>query len=86
MVKRIKIRTKKRKKKESRKLSKLRAYGEAIQFDSSSTYEVPEGLTVGKPFKTLSLGQVSSRMSGDAIGKEIDETLISDVKHLFHGT
>ena len=83
MVKRIKIRTKKRKKKESPKLSKLRAYGEAIQFDSSSTYEVPEGLTVGKPFKTLSLGQVSSRMSGDAIGKEIDETLISELVRVF---
>ena len=61
----------------------LRAYGEAIQLSESSSYEVPEGLTVGKPFKTLSLGQVSSRMSGDAIGKEIDETLISELVRVF---
>lgn len=61
----------------------LRAYGEAIQLAESSSYEVPEGLTVGKPFKTLSLGQVSSRMSGDAIGKEIDESLISELVRVF---
>jgi len=61
----------------------LRAYGEAIQLSESNAYEVPEGLTIGKPFKTLSLGQVSSRMSGDAIGKEIDQNLISELVRVF---
>jgi len=83
VVKRIKIKTKKRKKKESLKLSKLRAYGEAIQLSESTGYDVPEGLTVGKPFKTLSLGQVSSRMSGDTIGKEINQDLITELVRVF---
>jgi len=61
----------------------LRAYGEAIQLSESNSYEVPEGLTIGKPFKTLSLGQVSSRMSGDAIGKEIDQDLLSELVRVF---
>jgi len=61
----------------------LRAYGEAIQLSESNAYEVPEGLTIGKSFKTLSLGQVSSRMSGDAIGKEIDQNLISELVRVF---
>src|SRR6056300_2104563 len=61
----------------------LRAYGEAIQLSESNAYEVPEGLTIGKPFKTLSLGQVSSRMSGDANGKEIDQNLISELVRVF---
>lgn len=61
----------------------LRAYGEAIQLSESNSYEVPDGLTVGKPFKTLSLGQVSSRMSGDAIGKEINQDLLSELVRVF---
>lgn len=61
----------------------LRAYGEAIQLSESNGYDVPEGLTVGKPFKTLSLGQVSSRMSGDAIGKEINQDLITELVRVF---
>ena len=61
----------------------LRAYGEAIQLSESNSYEVPEGLTIGKPFKTLSLGQVSSRMSGDAIGKKIDQDLLSELVRVF---
>ena len=61
----------------------LRAYGEAIQLSESNSYEVPDGLTIGKPFKTLSLGQVSSRMSGDAIGKEIDQGLLSELVRVF---
>ena len=57
--------------------STLRAYGEAVQLSEVSSYEIPDGLTVGKPFKTLGLGQVSSRMSGDAIGKEIDVEMLT---------
>jgi len=61
----------------------LRAYGEAIQLDSSTQYDIPEGLTVGKPFKTLALGQVSSRMSGEAIGSEIDRGLLEELLRVY---
>ena len=66
------------------KTNKLRAYGEAIQLNASNDYEVPEGLTVGQSFKTLSLGQVSSRMSGDQIGKTIDQDLLNELVRVFN--
>ncbi len=66
------------------KPSTLRAYGEAVQLSEVSSYEIPEGLTVGKPFKTLGLGQVSSRMSGDAIGKEIDHEMLTEMVRVFN--
>ncbi|MBV53089.1 MAG: hypothetical protein CL816_03370 [Coxiellaceae bacterium] len=64
--------------------STLRAYGEAVQLSEVSSYEIPEGLTVGRPFKTLGLGQVSSRMSGDAIGKEIDVEMLTEMVRVFN--
>ena len=67
-----------------KKTQSLRAYGEAILLNDSSSYEVPEGLTVGKPFKTLSLGQVSSRLSGDQIGKPIDKDLLIELVRVFN--
>jgi phage I-like protein len=66
------------------KNQKLRAYGEAIQVNALNEYDVPEGLTIGKTFKTLSLGQVSSRMSGDAIGKEISVDLLNELVRVFN--
>jgi len=69
-----------------KKSTALRAYGEAVQLINLSepSYEVPEGLTVGKPFKTLALGQVSSRMSGDNVGKEIDQDLLQEMVRVFN--
>ena len=67
-----------------KKTQSLRAYGEAILLNDSSSYEVPNGLTVGKPFKTLSLGQVSSRLSGDQIGKPIDKDLLTELVRVFN--
>jgi len=64
--------------------STLRAYGEAVQLSEVSSYDIPEGLTIGKPFKTLGLGQVSSRMSGDAIGKEIDVEMLTEMVRVFN--
>lgn len=67
-----------------KKATALRAYGEAVQVSHASTYDVPEGLTLGKPFKTLALGQVSSRMSGEAIGSEIDRALLEEMVRVYY--
>jgi hypothetical protein len=68
------------------KATSLRAYGEAIQLThlSEPSYDLPEGLTIGKPFKTLALGQVSSRMNGENIGQEIDHELLSEMIRVFN--
>ena len=66
-----------------KKAQALRAYGEAIQLSEAPSYDVPDGLTIGKPFKTLSLGQVSSRMSGEAIGKEIDVDMLREMIRVY---
>jgi len=68
------------------KSTSLRAYGEAIQLThlSEPSYDLPEGLTIGKPFKTLALGQVSSRMNGENIGQEIDHELLSEMIRVFN--
>jgi len=82
-AKRLKSRIIKKKKITISTPTALRAYGEAIQLDSSTQYDIPEGLTVGKPFKTLALGQVSSRMSGEAIGNEIDRGLLEELLRVY---
>ena len=73
-------------KKADKKMQSLRAYGEAIQLNDSSDYDVPESLTIGKPFKTLAFGQVSSRLSGEKIGKEIDKKLLEEIVRVFKET
>ena len=66
------------------KAQALRAYGEAVMLsEASPTYDIPEGLTIGKPFKTLALGQVSSRMNGEAIGKQIDRDLLTEMIRVY---
>ena len=82
-AKRLKSRIIKKKKITISTPTALRAYGEAIQLDSSTQYDIPEGLTVGRPFKTLALGQVSSRMSGEAIGNEIDRGLLEELLRVY---
>ena len=66
------------------KKATLRAYGEAIQVRAEQTYDVPEGLTVGKPFKTLALGQVSSRMNGEAIGAPVSRELLEEMVRVYY--
>lgn len=67
------------------KSTALRAYGEAVQISyNEPSYDIPEGLTIGRPFKTLALGQVSSRMSGDNVGKEIDHDLLQEMVRVFN--
>ncbi len=65
------------------KSQSLTAYAEASLLNEVRTYEVPDGLTVGRPFKTLSLGQVSSRMNGQPIGDSIDTELLNEMVRVF---
>ena len=65
------------------KKATLRSYGEAVQLSERPSYDVPEGLTIGKPFKTLALGQVSSRMSGEAIGSPVSEELLEEMVRVY---
>lgn len=65
------------------KKATLRSYGEAVQLSERPSYDVPEGLTIGKPFKTLALGQVSSRMSGEAIGAPVSEELLKEMVRVY---
>ena len=62
-----------------RQAQALRAYSEALNV----SYDIPDGLTLGRPFKTLSLGQVSSRMNGENVGKEISESMLAEMVRVF---
>ena len=66
------------------KAQSLTAYAEALQLNEIGTYEVPDGLTIGRPFKTLSLGQVSSRMNGKPLGDAIDHELLNEMVRVFN--
>ena len=66
------------------KAQTLTAYAEALLLNEIRTYEVPDGLTIGRPFKTLSLGQVSSRMNGQPIGDSIDTELLDEMVRVFN--
>ena len=65
------------------KANSLRAYGEALQLSETPSYDVPDGLTIGRPFKTLGLGQVSSRMNGENIGQEITSEMLSEMLRVY---
>jgi hypothetical protein len=61
----------------------LRAYGEATQMaPMSPAVDVIEGLTVGRPFKTLALGSVSARLSGETLG-EVDRSLLEEMVRVY---
>lgn len=66
------------------KMNTLRAYGEAIELEvARDDDEREDGLTIGRPFKTLALGQVTSRMNGENIGKEIDQNLLAELVRVY---
>lgn len=66
------------------KAQSLTAYSEALQLNEINTYDIPDGLTIGKPFKTLSTGQVSSRMNGTPLGQPIDLDLLKEMVRVFN--
>ena len=66
------------------KMNTLRAYSEAIEIDLDLDDERNDGLIIGKPFKTLALGQVTSRMNGNQIGKDIDNELLAELVRVYN--
>jgi len=66
------------------KMNSLRAYTETEFELYEERDEREDGLTVGRPFKTLALGQVTSRMNGSNIGKEIDKSLLEELVRVFN--
>ena len=62
----------------------LRAYSEAIEIDIDLDTDRDDGLTIGRPFKTLALGQVTSLMNGEQIGKDIDEDLLAELVRVYN--
>lgn len=67
------------------KMNTLRAYSEAINLDiNEASSDRDDGLIVGRPFKTLALGQVTSRMSGSSIGQEIDQSLLTELVRVYN--
>ena len=69
---------------EKMKNKTLRAYSEAVKIDIDIEPERDDGLIVGRAFKTLALGQVTSRMSGDQIGKDIDQDLLAELVRVYN--
>ena len=67
----------------AKKLSYMRspAY-EPVQLGEIREYAAPDGLTVGTPFKTLSCGPISSRMTGEQIG-EITPELLKELVRVY---
>lgn len=66
------------------KMNSLRTYTETEFELYEERDEREDGLIVGRPFKTLALGQVTSRMNGSNIGKEIDTSLLEELVRVFN--
>ena len=66
------------------KMNTLRAYSETDLKLYEETNDREDGLIVGRPFKTLALGQVTSRMNGSNIGQEIDQNLLEELVRVYN--
>jgi len=66
------------------KMNTLRAYSETDLKLYEETNDREDGLIVGRPFKTLALGQVTSRMNGSNIGQEIDQGLLEELVRVYN--
>ena len=66
------------------KMNTLRAYSETDLKLYEETNDREDGLIVGRPFKTLALGQVTSRMNGSNIGQEIDQSLLEELVRVYN--
>jgi len=66
------------------RMNTLRAYSETDLKLYEETNDREDGLIVGRPFKTLALGQVTSRMNGSNIGQEIDQSLLEELVRVYN--
>ena len=69
----------------AKKLSEMKAvaYSEVVTGDRDLEVVVDDDLSVGKPFKTLACGPISSRMTGEEIGV-ITPDLIKELVRVYH--
>lgn len=66
------------------KMNTLRAYSETDFELYEDRDQREDGLIVGRSFKTLALGQVTSRMNGSNIGQEIDRELLEELVRVYN--
>lgn len=57
--------------------------GRAVPEVDAAAYNVAPGLTLGRPFRTLSAGHVSSRYDGEPLAQYISEHLLSEMARVF---
>lgn len=69
----------------SKKASEMKAvaYSEVVTGDKDLEVVVDDDLTVGKPFKTLACGPISSRLTGEEIGV-ITPELLKELVRVYH--
>jgi len=61
----------------------IELFAEGVENNLSKKYDLPQGLTLGKPFLTLAKGQNYTRMTGDKIGREITDETLSEILRVF---
>ena len=70
-----------------KKSSPLHLHAEALQIELDENLlknpKENDGLTAGRPFKTLAIGQVSSRTTGEPLGAPIDQELINELVRVY---
>ena len=76
MVRKIKARKKRK--------NSIKKRVDPIKHTALSEVESSADLVTGKPFKTLALGQVTSRLSGDSVGSEITMDLLNELVRVFY--
>jgi hypothetical protein len=79
-----KIRRKKKVKSSFNKPPEVPDIQKPVKHFALSEVDSTKNLTVGSPFKTLALGQVSSRLSGDQVGSEITIELLNELVRVFY--
>ena len=54
-----------------------------MKLSEEQKYNIPENLTIGRAFKTLGLGPVSSRITGEALGRTVDRELLAELARVY---
>jgi len=61
----------------------IELFAEGVENNLNKKYDLPQGLTLGKPFLTLAKGQNYTRMTGDKIGREITDETLTEILRVF---